>query len=58
MIDDEVSRTAYLDSIQQACARLGDALEVRFYDHDFGEFDATVLNICINRIDGADGGQS
>ena len=44
VIDDEVSRTAYLDLIQQACTRLGDALEVRFYDHDFGEFDASVLD--------------
>src|SRR5688572_11651949 len=44
VVDDVVSRTAYLDSIQQACARLGDALEVRFYDHGLGEFDASVLD--------------
>jgi len=44
VVDEVVSRTAYLDLIQQACARLGDGLEVRFYDHDFREFDASVLD--------------
>src|SRR5687768_7953676 len=44
VIDDVVSRAAYLDLIQHACVRLGDALEVRFYDHDAGEFDASVLD--------------
>ena len=44
VVDEVVDRTAYLDLIQQACARLGDRLEVRFYDHDFGEFDASVLD--------------
>jgi protein phosphatase 1 regulatory subunit 7 len=44
VVDEVVSRTAYLDLLQQACARLGDGLEVRFYDHDFGEFDASVLD--------------
>lgn len=44
VVDEVVSRTAYLDLLQQACARLGDGLEVRFFDHDFGEFDASVLD--------------
>jgi hypothetical protein len=44
VVDEVVSRAAYLDLIRQACARLGDRLEVRFYDHDFGEFDASVLD--------------
>ena len=44
VVDDVVSRTAYLDLLEQACARLGDGLEVRFYDHGLGEFDASVLD--------------
>ena len=44
VVDEIVSRTAYLDLLQQACARLGNGLEVRFFDHDFGEFDASVLD--------------
>ena len=44
VVDEAVSRTAYLDLIQQACVRLGDGLEVRFYDHGLGEFDASILD--------------
>lgn len=44
VVDEVVSRTAYLDFIQQACVRSGDRLEVRFYDHGPGEFDASVLD--------------
>ena len=33
VVDEVVSRTAYLDRIQQACAALKDKLKVRFYDH-------------------------
>lgn len=44
IVDEVVSRTGYLDLIQQAASRLGDGLEVRFYDHDFGAFDASVLD--------------
>lgn len=44
VVDEVVGRTAYLDLIQQACVRLGDGLEVRFYDHGLGEFDASVLD--------------
>jgi hypothetical protein len=39
-----ISRTVYLDRIQQACAALKDKLEVRFYDHFEDEFDASVLD--------------
>lgn len=44
VVDEIVGRMAYPDLIQQACARLGDGLEVRFYDHGLGEFDASVLD--------------
>ena len=44
VVDEVVSRTAYLDLMQQACARLGEGLEIRFYDHGLGEFDASVLD--------------
>lgn len=44
VIDETVSRAAYLDRIQQACDALGDGLEVRFYDHFEAEFDASVLD--------------
>lgn len=44
VVDEIVSRTVYLDWIQQACAALGDGLEVRFYDHFDEEFDASVLD--------------
>jgi hypothetical protein len=44
VVDEAVSRTVYLDLIQQACVRLGDGLEVRFYDHGLGEFDASILD--------------
>jgi len=44
VIDEVVSRPVYLGWIQQACAALGDRLEVRFYDHFEEEFDASVLD--------------
>lgn len=44
VVDQTVSRTIYLDWIQQACAALGDRLEVRFYDHFEEGFDASVLD--------------
>jgi hypothetical protein len=44
IVDEVVSRTTYLDRIQQACAALKNKLEVRFYDHFEGEFDASVLD--------------
>ena len=44
VIDETVSRAVYLDRIQQACAALGDGLEVRFYDHFDEKFDASVLD--------------
>ena len=44
VVDEVVSRSAYVDFIQQACVRLGEGLEVRFYDHGLGEFDASVLD--------------
>lgn len=44
VVDQVVSRAVYLDWIQQACAALGDELEVRFYDHFEDEFDASVLD--------------
>ena len=44
VVDEVVSRTAYLDLIQQACAAHGDRLEIRFYDHRDGPFDASVLD--------------
>ena len=34
----------YIDWIQQACAALGDGLEVRFYDHFEQAFDASILD--------------
>ena len=44
VVDDEVSRAVYLELIQQACAALGERLEVRFYDHRDDGFDAAVLD--------------
>lgn len=44
VVDQTVSRAVYLDWIQQACAALGDGLEVRFYDHFEVGFDASVLD--------------
>lgn len=44
VVDEVVSRTAYLDRIQQACAALKGKLEVRFYDHFEDVFDASVLD--------------
>lgn len=44
VVDDVVSRSTYLDFIQQACAALGEWLEVRFYDHFEEAFDASVLD--------------
>lgn len=44
VVDEIVSRSDYLDRIQQACAKLKDKLEVRFYDHFEDEFDASVLD--------------
>ena len=44
VVDDVVSRSVYLGWIQEACAGLGDGLEVRFYDHFEDEFDASVLD--------------
>lgn len=44
VIDETVSRAVYLDRIQQACAVLGEGLEIRFYDHFDAEFDASVLD--------------
>jgi len=44
VVDEVVSRKMYLDFIQQACAALGDGLEVRFYDHREDGFDASVLD--------------
>ena len=44
VVDAVVTRTVYLDLIQQACAMHGDGLEVRFYDHRDGGFDASVLD--------------
>lgn len=43
VIEEVVSRSEYLDRIQQACAEHGDAITVRFYDHIDG-FDASVLD--------------
>jgi protein phosphatase 1 regulatory subunit 7 len=44
VVDEVVSRPVYFDRIQQACAALGDRLEIRFYDHRGGPFDASVLD--------------
>lgn len=44
VIDEIVSRTRYLEWIQQACAARGDGLEIRFYDHFEEVFDAAVLD--------------
>jgi hypothetical protein len=44
VVDATVSRGTYLDWLQQACAALGDNLEVRFFDHFEDEFDASVLD--------------
>lgn len=44
VVDDVVGRNVYLDLIQQACARLGDGLEIRFYDHREDGFDASLLD--------------
>lgn len=44
MVDALVSRADYLDRIQQACARFGEALEIRFFDHFDDGFDANVLD--------------
>ena len=44
VVDDRVSRSVYLDWIQEACARLGDHLEIRFFNHMDEVFDASVLD--------------
>lgn len=44
VVDEIVNRTTYLEWIQQACAALGDGLEIRFYDHFEEGFDASVLD--------------
>jgi hypothetical protein len=44
VVDEIVSRTTYLEWIQQTCAALGDELELRFYDHFEEVFDASVLD--------------
>ena len=44
VVDEIVSRTNYLEWIQQACAARGDGLEIRFYDHFDEGFDASVLD--------------
>jgi hypothetical protein len=44
VVDEVVSRAKYLDLIQQACAELGDALVIRFFDHFEVGFDASVLD--------------
>ena len=49
VINEIVSRTVYLDWIQQACTALGDGLEVRFDDHFEDEFNASVLD-CLHGI--------
>jgi hypothetical protein len=44
IVDEVVSRTVYLDRIQQACVKLKDKFEVRFYNHFEDVFDAAVLD--------------
>ena len=44
VVKEVVSRSAYLDLIQQACARHGDRLTVRFFNHCDRVFDAAVLD--------------
>src|SRR5688500_16998141 len=44
IIDEVVPRKEYIDRIQRACARHGQACLVRFYDHVDYEFDASVLD--------------
>lgn len=49
VVDETISRTEYLDRIQQVCAALGEGLEVRFFDHFEDELDASVLD-CLDQI--------
>jgi len=44
VVDEVVARGLYLGWIEEACAALGESLEVRFYDHFEEEFDASVLD--------------
>lgn len=44
IVDAMVPRSIYLDWIQQACAALGERLEVRFFDHFEQVFDASLLD--------------
>lgn len=44
IVDQLVGRAAYLERVQRACARLGDGLEVRFFDHFDDVFDASILD--------------
>jgi hypothetical protein len=44
VVDMTVDRRDYLEWVQQACATLGDGLEIRFYDHFEDVFDASVLD--------------
>lgn len=44
LIDATVPRAEYLGRIQEACAKHGDALLVRFYDHGGDTFDAAILD--------------
>lgn len=44
VVDEVIERAEYVDRLQQACRKLGDALAVRFYDHFEEVFDASVLD--------------
>lgn len=44
IVDEVVGRAEYLALIQQACARLGNGLRLRFFDHFEVGFDASVLD--------------
>jgi len=44
VLDETIPRAEYLDRIQQVCAALGEAFEVRFYDHTDDVFDARLLD--------------
>jgi hypothetical protein len=44
VVDELVDRTTYLRLVNEACARLGETLELRFFDHFEDRFDASVLD--------------
>jgi hypothetical protein len=44
VVRETISRSEYLDRIQQSCARYGAEYLVRFYDHADSEFDASILD--------------